>query len=181
MCRGCREVVKTDWQVVRPMDALPTNRSWQPLMASKLLRWLLGFWKDVCTSVGVLERCVHFCWGFGKMCALLLGFWKDVCTSIGVLERCVHFYWGFGKMCALLLGFLERCVHFYWSFGKMCALLLGFWKDVCTSVGVLESCVHFCVRICYRDMCILKSVITSYLTENTIRTLYKYQSFNTTW
>jgi hypothetical protein len=23
MCRGCREVVKTGWQVVRPYDALP--------------------------------------------------------------------------------------------------------------------------------------------------------------
>jgi len=26
MCRGCREVVKSGWQVVRPMDALPANR-----------------------------------------------------------------------------------------------------------------------------------------------------------
>ena len=30
MCRGCRKVVKSGWQVVRPMDALPANRSWQP-------------------------------------------------------------------------------------------------------------------------------------------------------
>ena len=30
MCRGCREVVKTGWQVVRTMDALPANRSWPP-------------------------------------------------------------------------------------------------------------------------------------------------------
>ena len=29
MCRGCRKVVKTGWQVVRPMDALPANLSWQ--------------------------------------------------------------------------------------------------------------------------------------------------------
>ena len=27
MCRGCREVVKTGWQVVRPMDARPANRT----------------------------------------------------------------------------------------------------------------------------------------------------------
>ena len=94
------------------------------------------------------------------MRALLLGFWKDVCTSIGVLEICVHCYWGFGKMCAQLLGF---------------------WKDVCTAFGVLERCVHFCVRICYRDMCALRSVITSYLTENTVSVLYKDQSFKTTW
>jgi len=29
MCRDCREVVKTSWQVVCPMDALPANRTWQ--------------------------------------------------------------------------------------------------------------------------------------------------------
>ena len=28
MCRGCGKVVKTGWQVVRPMDALPANRTW---------------------------------------------------------------------------------------------------------------------------------------------------------
>jgi hypothetical protein len=30
MCRGCRKVVKSGWQVVRPTDALPANRTWQP-------------------------------------------------------------------------------------------------------------------------------------------------------
>jgi hypothetical protein len=30
MCHGCRKVVKTGWQVVRPMDALPANRTWPP-------------------------------------------------------------------------------------------------------------------------------------------------------
>ena len=27
MCRGCTKVVKSGWQVVRPQDALPTNRT----------------------------------------------------------------------------------------------------------------------------------------------------------
>ena len=31
MCRGCRKVVKSGWQVVCPcVDALPINRTWQP-------------------------------------------------------------------------------------------------------------------------------------------------------
>lgn len=49
------------------------------------------------------------------------------------------------------------------------------------AIGILEKCVHFYVRICYREMCVLRSVITSSLTENTVRVLYKNQSFNTTW
>ena len=48
------------------------------------------------------------------------------------------------------------------------------------AIGVLEKCVHFCVRTCYRHMRVLRSVITSYLPENTVRVLYKGQSFNTT-